>query len=124
MLVLHCAIGESIHAGDTIRIHVTGRHQHEQYLFVEAAWGQPLGAVPGFHASAPCDFGWNAHVLALRDGESFDVGPVFVRLEDLRASASVAPPIREVRLHLHASETLQFTHNSRVRSTRPRLKAG
>lgn len=124
MPVVHCAIGEGVRAGDAIQIHVTGRLDDVLYLFVEAAWGQPVEAGPGFHASAPCGFGWNAHVMALRDDDRFEVGPVSVRVEDLRARASLAQPLRDVRLHLQAPDAMALVHIPRVRSMRPRLKAG
>ena len=121
---LSCAIGEAIHAGDGIRIHLTGRIDRTLYLFVEAAWGQPLEAACGFHASAPCDFGWNAHVLAACDGDSFQVGEVNVHIEDARNGASPAQLLRDVRLHVLAPTIASLTLVPRARPARQRRKAG
>lgn len=124
MPVLHCAIGEGIQVGDAIRIHLTGRIDDRLYLSMEAAWGRSLEVVSGFHATAPCDFGWNAYVFELRDGDGFRIGAVSVRIEDLRESASPARPLRDVRLHIDAPYPMTPVHIPRVRPVRPRLKAG
>ena len=124
MQVLYCAIGEGVQAGDEIRIHLTGRLDDRLYLFVEAAWGHPLEAATGFNATAPCDFGWNAHVLELCGGGRFEVGAVSVWIEDLRVRLSPAQPLRDVVLHLEAPDGMPLVHLPRARPMRLRQKAG
>lgn len=124
MQILYCAIGEGVQAGDEIRIHLTGRLDDRLYLFVEAAWGHPLETATGFHATAPCDFGWNAHVLELRDGGRFEVGAMSVRIEDLRDRASPVRPLRDVRLCVEAPGRMSVAHLPRARPMRLRQKAG
>ena len=130
MPTLHCAIGEGFRAGDAIRVVLTARVDRELHLFIEAAWGQVLEGASRFYASAPSDFGWNAHVLAVCDGDSFQMGPVQVRIEDLQAGRGpvegVVPvhALRDVRFHVQAPDALAVVHLPRVRPTRTQRRTG
>lgn len=86
--------GESLAIGAHIRLHLTSHWQQRWHLFVEATWEQCLEVAHGYRASAPCDFGWNAHVLVLADGDYADIGPVRLCLRDARPAAEPAHALR------------------------------
>ena len=100
--------GESLAIGEHIRLHLTSHWQQRWHLFVEATWEQGLQMAHGYRASAPCDFGWNAHVLVLADGDYADIGPVRLWLEDAQRVAMPARALRSAALYLHAPKTLRI----------------
>ena len=102
MDVLDCTIGESLISGDDIRIQLTGRADGQLYLFIDASRLHKLEGSDGFHASAPCGHRHRAHILALRDGDKFCIGPVCVQVESVCVDLPGAQVLRDVRLRIEA----------------------
>ena len=123
MPLIPCAIGDSIRLGRDICLHLTSRWEDQWHLFIEARWGQELHENTGFHASAPCDFGWNAHVLVLRDGDVAGIGPVRLWIEDAQRIADPARALRDAVLHFDAPSDIGIARvpgmgGSRLRRSR------
>ena len=70
------------------------------YLFIDAEARHELAGVGGYHASASSGIRRVAHVLALRDGESFSIGAVRITVESVRLRIEGAQARREVRLRI------------------------
>ena len=115
MRVLHVDIGEIVSFGDHIRLHLTGWVDGTWYVFIEARHDNMLGEVDGFRASAPCGFGWRAHVLALFDGDAFEIGPVRVRISDAREKAGSARALRDAQFEIDAPEAMPFARSQGLR---------
>ena len=98
MTVIDCVLQESLRVERGIRVQITGRYEDMLYLFIDADARQELVGVDGFHASAPSGIRRIAHVLALRDGESFAIGAVQLTVEAVRLRIAGAHPLRDVRL--------------------------
>lgn len=104
-----CIIGESLIFGDDIRIQLTGRADGQLYVFIDASRLHKLEGSDGFHASAPCGHRHRAHILALRDGDKFGIGPICVQVESVRVDLSGAQALRDVRLRIQAP--MSFARN-------------
>ncbi len=100
MPVIDCSVGESFRIGGDIRLHLTGRADEMLYVFIDAAARHELGGFGGFHASAPCGIRRRAHVLALRDDESFSIGPAEIAVEAVCLRIPGVRTLREVRLRI------------------------
>ena len=106
MDVIDCSIGEKLNFGDDIRISLTGRIHEVLYVYINAASAHELEGGDGFHASAPCRIGYRSHVLALRNHDSFQIGPVPVQIADVRIDIDGARALRDVRLQVHAPQAM------------------
>lgn len=100
MPIIDCTVGESLRIGGDIRLNLTGTDGSMLYVFIDAASRHELGGVGGFHASAPCGIRRRAHVLALRDGESFSIGPADITVEAVCLQIPGVRALREVRLRI------------------------
>jgi hypothetical protein len=100
MVIIDCVLHESLRVERGIRVQITGRYDDNLYLFIDAEARHELAGVEGFHASAPSGIRRVAHVLALRDGESFAIGGVQVTVEAVRLRIEGAHPLRDVRLRI------------------------
>ena len=118
MRILHVGIGEIVSFGDHIRLHLTGWVDGTWYVFIEARHDNVLGEVGGFRASAPCGSGWRAHVLALFDGDAFEIGPVRVRIDDAREKAGSARALRDAQFEIDAPEAMPFARSQGLRLSR------
>jgi hypothetical protein len=114
MAVIDCVLHESLQVERGIRVQITGRFDDMLYLFIDAEARHELAGVEGFHASAPSGIRRIAHVLALRDGQSFDIGGVQVAVEAVRLLIAGAHPLRDVRLRIASPARI-------AREARPRL---
>jgi hypothetical protein len=115
MDVIDCSIGEKLSFGDDIRIGLTGRIDDMLYVYIDAATAHVLEGGDGFHASAPCRSGYSAHVLALRNHDSFEIGPVRVEIADVRIDIDGAQALRDVRLQVYAPQTMACVRHRCVR---------
>lgn len=115
--------GESLAIGEHIRLHLTSHWQQRWYLFVEATWEQCLDVANGYRVSAPCDFGWNAHVLVLGDGDFADIGPVRLCLRDARSPAEPAHALRAAWVCIDAPQSMGIRRLPRLSGVRRRPKA-
>jgi hypothetical protein len=106
MDMIDCSTGEKLKFGDNIRIRITGRIDDVLYVYTDAATAHVLEGGDGFHASAPCRSGYNAHVLALRNHDSFEIGPVRVEIADVRIDIDGARALRDVRLQVYAPQVM------------------
>lgn len=122
MRVLHVAVGDILHLGDGIRLHLTGWVDGTWYVYIEARQDHALGEVDGFRASAPCGFGWRAHVLALFDGDAFEIGPVRVRIGDASEDAGTARALRDARFEIRAHEAMPIARAHGPRFARYRRR--
>lgn len=122
MPVFDCTVGESLQFGADIRLNLTGRDGETLYVFIDAASRHELGGVGGFHASAPSGIRRRAHILALRDGETFSIGPVGIIVEAVQLRMENARALREVRLQIDSPSPLtvvrQAPHRPRQRAHR------
>lgn len=110
-----CIIGEDLIFGDDIRIVLTGRADGQLYVFIDASRLHKLEGSDGFHASAPCGRRHRAHILALRDGDKFGIGPVWVQVESVRVDLAGAQALRDVRLRIQAPLPLARNLPERLR---------
>ena len=110
-----CIIGESLIFGDDIRIQLSGRSDGQLYVFIDASRLHKLEGSDGFHASAPCGHRHRAHILALRDGDKFEIGPVCGQVESVRVDLPGAQALRDVRLRIHAPMSYGRNMPERVR---------
>ncbi len=122
MRVVHVSIGEIVSFDDGIRLHLTGWVDGTWYVYIEAKQDNALGDVDGFCASAPCGFGWRAHVLALFDGDAFEIGPVRVRIDDARENAGTAHALRDALFEIHAPEAMLIARANGPRLSRRRRR--
>jgi hypothetical protein len=106
MDVIDCSIGEKLSFGDGIRIQLTGRIEDILYVYIDAASAHELEGGDGFDASAPCRSGYDAHVLALRNHDNFEIGPVRVEIADVRIDIDGAQALRDVRLRIHTPKAM------------------
>lgn len=118
MTVFDCSLHESLRLGKDIRVHLTGRVDDVLYLFIDAAARHELGGVGGFHASAPSGVWRTAHVLAVRDGESFTIGAARMTVEAVCLRIAGAHALREVRLRVELSDLLKITREAAPRAKR------
>jgi hypothetical protein len=118
MPVFDCTVGESLRIGSDIRLHLTGRENEILYVFIDAAARHELGGVSGFHASAPSGIRRRAHILALRDDESFSIGPVDITVEAVRLRIPAAHALRDVRLRIAPSLPLIIVRQAPPRRRR------
>lgn len=100
MAVIDCILRESLRVERGIRVQVTGRCGDMLYLFIDADARHELRGVGGFHASAPSGIRRVAHVLALRDGDSFSIGAVWISVESAHLRIEGAYALRDVRLRI------------------------
>ncbi|MFZ5635843.1 MAG: hypothetical protein ACOY82_04580 [Pseudomonadota bacterium] len=119
MPVIDCTMGESLRIGGDIRLHLTGRVDEMLYVFIDAAAHHELDGVGGFHASAPSGIRRRAHILGLRDGESFSIGPADITVEAVRLRIPGVRALREVRLRIVRSSPLIIVRQA---PTRPRTR--
>ena len=69
-------------------------------------------------------------MLAVRDGDTFQIGPVQVRIEDLQAGcgpvegAVPVQALRDVRFHVQVPDALAVVHLPRVRPARAQRRTG
>lgn len=122
MRVLHVGIGEIVSFDDHIRLSLTGWVDGTWYVYIEAHQDNALGDVDGFRASAPCGFGWRAHVLALFDGDAFEIGPVRVRIGDAREDAGIARALRDAQFEIDAPEAMRIARTQGARLSRYQRK--
>lgn len=118
MSVFDCSLRESLRIGRDIRVHLTGRVDDVLYLFIDAAAQHEIGGVGGFHASAPSGIRRTAHVLAMRDGESFTIGAARVHVEAVSLRIRGAHALREVRLRVESSDFRHITREATSRAKR------
>lgn len=118
MPVFDCIVGESLRIGSDIRLLLTGRVDAMLYVFIDAASRHELAGVGGFHASAPSGIQRRAHVLALRDDESFSIGSVEITVEAVRLRIPGARALREVRLCIAPSSPLIIVRQAPLRPRR------
>lgn len=119
MPVIDCSLRESLRIGREIRVHLTGRVDGVLYIFIDAIARHELGGVGGFHASATSGVGRCAHVLALRDSESFTIGEeVAISVEAVRLRIPGADALREVRLRIDAPRSLRIAREAPSRAKR------
>ncbi len=112
---IDCAIGEKLSFGDDIRIGLTGRIDDVLYVYIDAASAHALEGGDGFHASAPCRLGYHAHVLVLRNHDSFEIGPVRIEIADVRIDIDGAQALRDVRLRIDAPKAMAWVRHRCVR---------
>lgn len=98
MPILDCSLQETLRIGRDTRIQPTGRVEDVLYVYIDASVRHELGGTDGFRASAPSGIGRMAHVLALRDGDVFTIGPTAVTVEAVRLHIPGATALRDVRL--------------------------
>lgn len=122
MRALHVAIGEILSFGDHIRLHLTGWVDGTWYVYIEARQDFVLCEVEGFRASASCGFGWRAHVLALFDGDAFEIGPVRLQIGDAREAVGTAHALRDALFEIHAPETMRIARANGPRLSRYRRR--
>ena len=118
MPLLHCSLLETLRIGRDTRIQPTGRFDDVLYVYIDASVRHELGGADGFRASAPSGIGRMAHVLALRDGERFTIGPTAVLVEAVRLWIPGATALRDIRLHVSPPRVLAI-----VREPPRRLRA-
>jgi hypothetical protein len=118
MPVFDCTVGELLRIGSDIRLNLTGRVDDMLYVFIDAASRHDLGGVGGFHASAPCGIRRRAHVLALRDHESFFIGPVSITVDAVRLRIPGARVLRDVRVCIAPSSPLIIVRQAPSRPRR------
>ena len=118
MPVFDCTVGESLRIGGDIRLNLTGRVDEMLYVFIDAAARHELGGFGGFHASAPCGIRRRAHVLALRDGDVFSIGPAEIAVESVRLRIPGMRALREVRLCIAPSSPLIIVRQAPPRPRR------
>ena len=118
MSVFDCSLRESLRIGKDIRVHLTGRVDDVLYLFIDAAARHELGGVGGFHVSAPSGMWRTAHVLAVRDDESFTIGAVCIIVEAVRLQIAGAHALREVRLRIESPAALPIVREAPRRAKR------
>jgi hypothetical protein len=117
MPILDCALRESITIGRDTRLHLTGRIDDVLYVYLDASVRHDLGRVDGFHASAPSGVGRVAHVLALRDGDTFTIGPTTIVVQAVRLRIDGARALRDIRLSIDPPKVLRI-----VRAPPPRRR--
>ena len=106
MPLLDCSLLETLRIGRDIRIQPTGRVDDVLYVYIDASVRHDLGGVGGFRASAPSGIGRMAHVLALRDGDGFTIGPTTVIVEAVRLRIPGATALRDIRLQVSPPRVL------------------
>lgn len=121
MPILDCALLESITIGRDTRLHLTGRIDDVLYIYLDASVRHDLGGVDGFHASAPSGVGRVAHVLALRDGDAFTVGPTTIAVQAVCLRIDGAQALRDIRLRIDPPKVLRIvrTPPPRRRTSKP-----
>ena len=121
MPILDCALLESITIGRDTRLHLTGRIDDVLYIYLHAPVRHDLGGVDGFHSSAPSGVRPVAHVLALRDGDAFTVGPTTIAVQAVCLRIDGAQALRDIRLRIDPPKVLRIvrTPPPRCRTARP-----
>jgi hypothetical protein len=121
MPVLDCALREAITIGRDTRLHLTGRIDDVLYVYLDASVRHDLGGVDGFHASAPSGVGQLAHVLALRDGDTFTIGPTTITVQAVCLRIEGAQALRDIRLRIDPPKVLRIvrTPPPRCRKSKP-----
>jgi|GEM_PF-1708689 len=119
MPVIDCSLLETLRIGRDTRIQPTGRVDDVLYVYVDASVRHALGGADGFRASAPSGIGRMAHVLALRGGEGFTIGPTTVIVESVRLRIPGATALRDIRLQVSPPRVLAIV---REPHRRPRAK--
>lgn len=119
MAVIDCVLQESLRVERGIRVQITGRYEDMLYLFIDAEARHELAGVGGFHASARSGIGRMAHVLALRDGEGFTIGPTTVIVDAVHLRIPGATALRDIRLQVSPPRVLALV---REPPRRPRIK--
>lgn len=119
MPILDCSLLETLRVGRDTRIQPTGRVDDVLYVYIDASVRHELGGADGFRASAPSGIGRMAHVLALRDGEEFTIGPMIVIVEAVRVRIPGATALRDIRLRVSPPSALAMV---REPHRRPRTK--
>lgn len=122
MDVIDCSIGEKLNFGDDIRISLTGRIEDVLYVYIDAASVNELKGGDGFHASAPCRIGYSSHVLALRNHDSFQIGPVRVEIADVRIDIDGVRALRDVRLQVHTPQAMAYVRHRYMRDADGNLR--
>lgn len=115
MPILDCTLLESITIGRDTRLHLTGRIDDVLYVYLDASVRHDLGGVDGFHASAPSGIGRAAHVLALRDEDTFTIGPTTIAVQAVCLRIDGAQALRDIRLSISPPKVLRI-----VRTPPPR----
>ena len=118
MTVFDCALLESLCIGKDIRLHLTVYVDGLLYVFIDARARHALDGVGGYHASAPSGIGRIAHVLALRDADTFVIGPVRIVVEAVRLRIAGADVLRAVRLRIDAPASLRIVRETPLRPAR------
>jgi len=116
MLVIDCALGESLLLGQDIRLGVTGRVHTKLYVFIDAASQHRLSAAGVFHKSARLGIRRRAHVLGLHDGESFSIGPVGITIDNVGLRLPGARALREVRMRIDPPASMSVVRQAPCRS--------
>ncbi len=123
MPLLDCSLLETLRIGRDTRIQPTGRVDDVLYLYIDASVRYELGGADGFRASAPSGIGRMAHVLALRDGEGFTIGPTAVIVEAVRLRIPGATALRDIRLQVSPPRVLAIMRepprHPRIKGRRP-----
>ncbi len=121
MPILDCTLLESITIGRDTRLHLTGRIDDVLYVYLDASARHDLGGVDGFHASAPSGVGRVAHVLALRDGNTFTIGLTTIVVQAVRLRIDGAQALRDIRLSIDPPRVLRIvrTPPQRRRTSKP-----
>ncbi|WP_374295975.1 hypothetical protein [Sphingomonas sp.] len=117
MPLLDCTLLESITIGRDTRLQLTGRIDDVLYVYLDALVRHELGGVDGFHASAPSGIGRVAHVLALRDGDIFTIGPTTIAVQSVCLRIDGAQALRDIRLRIDPPKVLRI-----VRTPPPRRR--
>ena len=119
MPILDCSLLETLRIGRDTRIQPTGRVDDVLYVYIDASVRHELGGADGFRASAPSGIGRMAHVLALRDGEGFTIGPTAVIVEAVHLRIPGATALRDIRLKVSPPRVLAIVREA---PRRPRAK--
>lgn len=112
MPTLDCSLLETLRIGRDTRIQPTGRVDDVLYVYIDASVRHVLGGADGFRASAPSGIGRMAHVLALRDGQGFTIGPTTVLVEAVHLRIPGATALRDIRLHLSPPRVLAIVREA------------
>jgi hypothetical protein len=119
MATVDCAVRESVWIDDAIRIHVTGHRDGDLYLFVEAPASFEFSGAHQFHGQFPYEGDGMGHTLVVREGTSFSIGAIAVRIEAVGLRVSGARVLRDVRLRIGGPTTMPITREAARRLKYP-----
>jgi hypothetical protein len=117
-MAFDCSVGESLRFGADIGLQLSARIDEQLFVFIDAARRHVFDGNGGYHASAPCGGRHRAHVLILRDGDAFAIGPVHIVIASVQLQIAGANVLRDVRLQIDAPASLDIVREMLPRAGR------